>query len=386
MKHLLKVCLISPNYLEKINRGILQTLGKYCELVLISPKRFNFSFGIIEADFPDNRNYSLKLFNAIFPIGLKSCTRYILGTSDLGFKKFKPDIIHIENEVSGFIVLQALIYRKLYVPKAKVIVSYWENQWYRSYKGFLVKVLAWLMKRHVDFFIAANIDGKKILQSIAVPSNKITVHPTLGVDLNYFKPTSSKIRMQLRKELNISKNEFVIGFCGRFVEEKGINDLLKAFNMLKKQYVNKEIRLLCVGDGVLKPLLLNHEFNITVVTPGVDVGVSKYYHLMDVLVLPSKTKTFWKEQFGRVLIEGMASGVPVIGSNSGAIPEVISDSGLIFHEGKIDELFIHLEQLLNNISLRSEFYTKGIKRVSDEYTVQEIAKKNFSIYKINVIE
>ena len=54
---------------------------------------------------------------------------------------------------------------------------------------------------------------------------------------------------------------------------------------------------------------------------------------IDVLVLPSRTTPSWKEQFGRVLIEAHACGVPTIGSSSGAIPDVIENAGLVFPEG-----------------------------------------------------
>ena len=73
---------------------------------------------------------------------------------------------------------------------------------------------------------------------------------------------------------------------------------------------------------------------------------------MDALVLPSHTTAVWSEQFGRVLIEAMAEHVPVIGSDSGAIPEVIADAGIIFHEGDVGRITQQLQELLSNETRR----------------------------------
>jgi len=83
---------------------------------------------------------------------------------------------------------------------------------------------------------------------------------------------------------------------------------------------------------------------------------------MDVLVLPSKTMPTWKEQFGRVLIEAMACQVSVIGSSSGAIPEVIGKAGLVFKEGNAADLRAKIEQLKSSPKVRKELAQKGYRR------------------------
>ena len=64
--------------------------------------------------------------------------------------------------------------------------------------------------------------------------------------------------------------------------------------------------------------------------------VPRHLRALDALVLPSESTPLWKEQFGHVLIEAMACGVPVVGSDSGAIPEVIGEAGLLFPGGGRD--------------------------------------------------
>ena len=82
--------------------------------------------------------------------------------------------------------------------------------------------------------------------------------------------------------------------------------------------------------------------------------MARYLARMSVLVLPSLTTARWKEQFGRVLIEAMALGVPVIGSDSGEIPWVIGDAGLVFPEGNSAVLRERLRALFHDERLLQE--------------------------------
>ena len=102
--------------------------------------------------------------------------------------------------------------------------------------------------------------------------------------------------------------------------------------------------------------------------------------VLDVLALPSLTRPNWKEQFGRVLIEAMACGVPVIGSDSGEIPHVISDAGLVFPEGNVEALRDHLAHLMANTSLRTELAALGRARALAHYTQARIAEETYAVY------
>jgi glycosyltransferase involved in cell wall biosynthesis len=101
---------------------------------------------------------------------------------------------------------------------------------------------------------------------------------------------------------------------------------------------------------------------------------------MDVLVLPSRTTPSWVEQFGHILLEAMAMGVPVIGSSSGEIPNVIGDAGLIFQEGDTAQLAAYLDRLHHNEQERSHFASLGRKRVAEHFTHEKIARSQMKIY------
>jgi glycosyltransferase involved in cell wall biosynthesis len=102
---------------------------------------------------------------------------------------------------------------------------------------------------------------------------------------------------------------------------------------------------------------------------------------MDVLALPSLTTPRWKEQFGRVLIEAQACGVPVVGSDSGAIPEVIGKSGLLFPEGDAPKLAGELKRLAGSPGLRKSLGPKGRNQVLSRYTNQKIADQIHRVYR-----
>jgi L-malate glycosyltransferase len=99
-----------------------------------------------------------------------------------------------------------------------------------------------------------------------------------------------------------------------------------------------------------------------------------------VLVVPTVTTDKIREQFGRVIVEAMASGVPVIGSTCGAIPEVIADAGLVVAEGDGPALSTAIRQLINDTSLREQFSRAGRKRVEQNYTWEIVGKKTYELY------
>jgi glycosyltransferase involved in cell wall biosynthesis len=107
----------------------------------------------------------------------------------------------------------------------------------------------------------------------------------------------------------------------------------------------------------------------------------EFYHRLDALVLPSRSRPNWMEQFGRVLIEAMACGVPVVGADSGEIPHVIDGAGLTFPEGDVGALRARLEQLMSQPHLRADLIRRGRARVLDQYTQARVAAETVTVYR-----
>jgi glycosyltransferase involved in cell wall biosynthesis len=106
-----------------------------------------------------------------------------------------------------------------------------------------------------------------------------------------------------------------------------------------------------------------------------------FYRGLDVLVLPSHSTRRWVEQFGRVLTEAMACGVPVVGSDSGEIPNVIGEAGLIFPEGDADALRERLQHLMDDRELRKRLGNLGRARTLACYTHERIATETERAYR-----
>ena len=147
-----------------------------------------------------------------------------------------------------------------------------------------------------------------------------------------------------------------------------------------------KVNLLLVGDGELRNKItvegrrLGISDRIRIVDTIPSSRVPEYLNCMDCLVLPSRTTKKWKEQFGRVLIEAMACEVPVIGSDSGEIPNVIGDSGLIFREGNVGDLSSKIKLLINNIDMRVKLSRKSRQRVLNNFTQEKVARETYKIY------
>jgi glycosyltransferase involved in cell wall biosynthesis len=162
---------------------------------------------------------------------------------------------------------------------------------------------------------------------------------------------------------------FTVGFAGRLIPSKGLEDLLAAVRRLQAP-----VELLLIGNGELRERLDGAEI------PGAQVRVlgglsheqmAEGYSQLDVLVLPSHTTPTWKEQFGRVIIEALWCGVPVVGSNSGEIPWLIglTGGGLVFEEGDVAGLAAALEKLRGEPELRASLAHAGRASVERRFTV-----------------
>ncbi|MBD3184450.1 glycosyltransferase, partial [Candidatus Poribacteria bacterium] len=167
------------------------------------------------------------------------------------------------------------------------------------------------------------------------------------------------------------------------LEMKGLSTLIKAFSLLE----HENLKLLLVGSGEYKDKMLkiagdlgiSHNLIFTDSVPAEDVP--KYINCMDVLVLPSITTSGWVEFFGRVLVEAMVCRVPVIGSSSGEIPNVVGDAGLIFHEGDERDLKDKLDMVIKDVDLRQSLIEKGYDRATSLFIWESIGKDTYTVYK-----
>jgi glycosyltransferase involved in cell wall biosynthesis len=138
-----------------------------------------------------------------------------------------------------------------------------------------------------------------------------------------------------------------IGFVGRLVQQKGLDNLLQALALMR----GAKWRLLIVGDGPERERLeaLATELRLAARvrwTGGLPAEqVAGLWPDLDVLVQPSRGTDDWRETNGHVLIEAMANEVAVLGTDSGVIPELIGDAGIVVPNGDVAALANALERL-----------------------------------------
>jgi glycosyltransferase involved in cell wall biosynthesis len=178
----------------------------------------------------------------------------------------------------------------------------------------------------------------------------------------------------------------VVGYVGRLLHQKGVETLLGAFAEVRPAPGGARPSLVLVGDGPDREELVRIAGAAGVgdrarFMPGVPHDrVAAIYRAIDVLVVPSRTTPKWKEQFGRVLIEGMAAGCAVIGSSSGAIPSVVGDAGLIFPEDDAPALAAAIGRALHEPGLAATLRARGRERVRARFTWDAVAGKAVRFY------
>jgi glycosyltransferase involved in cell wall biosynthesis len=301
-------------------------------------------------------------------------------------QEFQPQIIQVEQGSKSLAYTQLIILNKLLKLQAKNILFTWWNLPYKL--NWPVSVLENYNLNHTDGIIAGNLDGAKILRERGY-TGAMAVMPQLGVDETLFRRTGKDANL-LRK-FGIEQTDFVVGFVGRFVEEKGLLTLAESLAGLKE----RSWKWLLVGQGKLQVQLAEkcREWGISDRIIWVESvsheEIPPYINLMNCLVLPSQTsykfKTLtavgWKEQFGHVLIEAMACKIPVIGSDCGEIPHVIGDAGLIFPEGNAGVLRDCLRELMERRDLAADLGDRGYHRAIGNYTNQALAEQLLDFYK-----
>ncbi len=277
----------------------------------------------------------------------------------------RPQIVHIDEEPYNLATWQALrLARRL---GAKALFFSWQNI-LRNYPPPFSWGERWVL-RNADYALAGTNDAAGVLRRKGY-RGPLRMIPQFGTSEALFRPAETTPR-----------RPFTIGYIGRIVPEKGVKILLQALAQL-----NGDWRLRLVGDGParneMKALAnsLGVSGNVTFAGQLPSADLPAEYHKIDVLVLPSLSRSNWKEQFGRVLVEAMASGVPVIGSDSGAIPTVVGEAGRIVPEADVSALSRMLRTLRDQPALRAEMISAGRSRFLTRFTHESVAAATVEVY------
>ena len=338
-------------------------------VTLLIPPRWDESTSMVEAHVPDGACYRTVVDEVKRPCkGLSFRFRNIRRI----LTEVKPDVIFVYEEPYSYVALQLLYWKQRICPGAKFIFYTWQNL--DCNYSFLRKRIEKYVFERSDLAVAGSQDVTEVLRLHGF-QKKIRPIP-LALDPADFPPFDA---YALKAALNLTT--FTIGYVGRLAKEKGLEDLLQAAALLGARPFR--LRLSGSGSDAAELLALAKELNIDkniVHLPYVqNTEMYQYYPAMDVLALPSRTTPEWKEQFGRVLIEAMICGVPVVGSSSGEIPLVIKSAGLVFEERNVAQLSEKFIQLMDNPGLRRELAEAGKKRVLESFTWEAVARQTAAV-------
>ncbi|GAB4365386.1 MAG: glycosyltransferase family 4 protein [Elainellaceae cyanobacterium] len=387
----MRILIASHTYIVDLNCEKLKALAALApelEVTVIVPKRWQP--GGVQKQAIETRAWQEGSFRVVPVSNFSQNNQGLLCFgSDLValLRQFRPQIIQAEQGAKSLGYAELITLNRWLGLNAKNIFFTWWNLPY-SLK-FPVSLLEAYNLRHSHGLIAGNQDGADVLRQRGY-SGAIQVMPQLGVDEQRFRPQPQP---KLAAQLGIQPDDFVVGFVGRFVEEKGLLTLCAALAQLQHQ-TDRPWKWLLLGRGPLQSALMEQAAQSGIGDRLIWIesvphdAVPDYINLMNTLVLPSQTtyqfKTMtsvgWKEQFGHVLIEAMACQVPVIGSDSGEIPFVIGEAGMVFPEGNVAALTDCLLRLINQPELAVDLSKRGYQRAIAQYTNRALAERQLAFY------
>lgn len=358
----------------------ITTIGVSLKILLKGQHQFMSNFyEVLGVSSPSEELYEVHKNEGIQIIPLEM-TRTISPFKDLKslwkmyhlLKKEKPLIVHTHTPKAGIIGMLAGKFAG--VPNRLHTVA---GLPLLEAKGNKRKILDFVEK--LTYSCATNVYPNSFgLEKIIIANNycrpqklKVLANGSSnGIDTTFFNPEliSDEQKISLKKSLNIKEDDFVFIFVGRLVTDKGINELVKAFDTINKE--DNKIKLLLVGplESDLDPLSIDTESiiqnNDSIISVGYQNDVRPYFSISDVLTFPS-----YREGFPNVVMQAGAMGLPSIVSDINGCNEIISEgkNGLIVPVKNIEELEKAMRKILKDLNFRKELQSNSRKMIVTNY-------------------
>lgn len=346
------------------------------EVTLIGPSKFEYSLlgeNLVWTPEPITED-RFKVRHISWPTN--KYVRFLNGMLSLKLIKLllqeKPDLIYMIGYESDNLVIEVGVLRKLFFPKTKIL-------------GFTmrgldmpleVKSYRWgwnITSKIYDAICCHYPHAIDVLRNQGGYEGPLYMQTQIGVNKKVFYP-NAQMRMQRRRELGIT-DEFVFGSASRIDKEKGITDILEG---LPKSGNWKYIML---GGGVhekeiqtqIKEMGLEDNVIVTgLVDPG--EGVASYLNAMDCFIHVPRTTPTWIDTFPLAVVQAMATGLPVIGSDSGAVPYQLGPDGIVVPERNPEALGVEIFNMLNHPDMAKEIGQKMFDRVMNAFEIQHLNK------------
>ncbi len=344
----LKLLVLSgATFADPASRGALrQIAASGVDVTLVLPRRVIHAFAPRDApDMPDMPEGAPGVKVTKLPVWYPhpNATHILFRGLRRLLRRVDPDVVHCVMEPWSLTCLQ--LYALLPALPRRPLFGLQPGESKPEHGPWLASRLRQRLYRRVlrrcDYFIGWSELVVRAARRMGLNGVPVTTGPPVGVDTDIFHPAGgAPERLLLRAEMGLGGPGLSIaGFVGRFVEEKGVRDLVAAGDLAARG--SPGLRIALLGDGPLRGFLEEARR----VRPWLSIhprrdqaGVARFMRGLDALVLPSRSTSSGEEQFGLVLAEAMACDLPVIGSSCGAIPEVVGAAGRIFPEGDVPSL------------------------------------------------
>lgn len=387
----MKICLVTPSYPTKLDinskkhiegimlfRQVKKLTERGHEFVIITLKRDKLpNIEIINNKIKVYRVPTIFMFPVIrYPV--PNLLSFIRGVNKI-CKDEKVDLIEFYNHIY-LTTLPIFFVKKFKIPVITDAVALPGVSW--SYGNKVIDLVGYMYVQLIGKSILKRSDGILIqnsslyeyLSKICVDTNKICAL-TRGVDTEHFRPNDRN--ENLRRELNIKEKDIVIMYVGRLDRVKGVEYLIESANRLILKY--KNLKFVLIGDGSLRNEYekLAEPIKNNVIFLGFRLDVNKLLDCADIFVLPSLS-----EGSSNVVLEAMASALPVIATKVGETPRIIIDeeTGILIKPKDVDGLTNAIIKLIDNPLLGKEMGKAGRNRTKRYYTWDAVCKKLEKFY------
>lgn len=298
------------------------------------------------------------------------------------FLKEKPYVVHGNTPKASFLSMVAA-----WITRRPVRIYMCHGLRYQGTQGKLRKLLMAMESiscacaTHV-ICVSRGVADTMIIDGLC-KMNKVSVvgyGSACGVDIDKFDP--QKVESNIRLSNGIPEDAFVFTFIGRIVKDKGVNELVYAFEKLCQLYEN--IHLLLVGSNeIIQNPIDNRAFSLIrnndrIHAVGAQEDVRPFLKASDVFVLPS-----YREGFGMVLIEAGAMGLPCITTNISGCNEIIipGENGAIIEPQNEDALFNEMRLWIEKPCVVKELSSHARGLVQEKYDCSKVREKYWEFYK-----
>ena len=289
-------------------------------------------------------------------------------------ERFGPDLLHVDEEPYSAVTLQSALHAgRRGLP---FVFFAWQNI-PKRYPPPFNAVRASVFRRAAGG-IAGSEAAAAVLKHFGF-GGPLAVIPQMGVDPTLFRP-DPEARQEMRRALDLPPDTVLVGYLGRLVPEKGVDLFLDALSGVPG------VHAVVGGQGPelerLRARAAREDLRGRVSFAGQvpSLEVPSWLAALDVLTLPSRSTPRWKEQFGRVLIEAMACGVAVVATESGEMPAVVGDAGILVPEDDTEALGRALHSLATDADRRGNLACLGRSRVTGHFTQERVIENTLDFY------